>query len=105
MAPSLSRAADNEPLLRPNTNDLAIAPELGVLAALDATAATAAYQLTAENPDLGLDALAAGHTPGADARKAGALVLRIHGLRAAIRQYRQLVLNPDRDRDQLPLPF
>ena len=43
MAPA--RLVDAEPLLRPSPNDLAIAPELGVLAALDATLATAAYQL------------------------------------------------------------
>ncbi|HUL91530.1 MAG TPA: hypothetical protein VLV56_04195 [Burkholderiales bacterium] len=105
MAPPTSRAADNEPLLRPTPNDLALAPELGVLAALDATAATAAYQLTAEHPDLDLDALARGDTPCVEARKASALVLRIHGLRAVIRQYRELVLHPERHRDQLPLPF
>jgi hypothetical protein len=43
----------NQPLLRPTPNELALAPELGVLAALDATLATAAYQLMAEHPDLG----------------------------------------------------
>ena len=43
MAPA--RLVDAEPLLRPSPNDLTIAPELGVLAALDATLATAAYQL------------------------------------------------------------
>lgn len=105
MAPPTSCAADNEPLLRPTPNDLALAPELGVLAALAATAATAAYQLTAEHPELGLDALARGDTPGAEARAASLLIFRIHNLRAAIRGYRRLALDPEPDRDQLPLPF
>jgi len=56
-------AEHNQPLLRPTPNDLALAPELGVLAALDATLATAAYQLMAEHPDLGLDSLARGDLP------------------------------------------
>ena len=90
---STSRAVDNEPLLRPTPNDLALAPELGVLAALDATLATAAYQLTAEHPDLGLDALARGDPPSAQARKASLLVYQIHNMRAALRDYRWLALN------------
>jgi len=100
-----ARPVDDEPLLRPTPNDLAIAPELGVLAALDATLATAAYQLQAEHPDLALDALARGHLPSAQARTASLVVFRCADLRAAIRDYRTLVLDPDLDDDQLHLPF
>jgi hypothetical protein len=92
-----SRAADNEPLLRPTPNDLAIAPELGVLAALDATLATAAYQLQSEHPELALDALARGDLPSAQARKASLLVFRFNDIRAVIREYRLLALNPEPD--------
>ena len=98
MAPP-SRAVDNVPLLRPTPNDLALAPELGILAALDATLATAAYQLMAEHPELGLDALARGDPPSPESRKANLLVFRIHDLRAAIRDYRHLALNPEPDDD------
>jgi hypothetical protein len=91
------RADHDGPLLRPTPNDLALAPELGVLAALDATLATAAYQLMAEHPDLGPDALARGDLPPAEARKAGLLCCRIHDLRASLRQYRQLALAPAPD--------
>ncbi len=90
-----SRTADNGPLLRPTPNDLALAPELGVLAALDATLATAAYQLQSEHPELGLDALARGDLPSAQARMAAFLVVRFNDLRAAIRDYRHLALDPD----------
>lgn len=96
-----SLADDNQPLLRPTPNDLAIAPELGVLAALDATLATAAYQLMAEHPELGLDALARGDLPAAQARMASLLCCRIHTLRAAIRDYRHLALDPQPDDDAL----
>ena len=104
MAPQC-RDLDCEPLLRPTPNDLALAPELGVLAALDATLATAAYQLQSEHPELGLDALARGDLPSAPARTASLLVFRCADLRAAIRDYRTLVLNPDLGDDQLHLPF
>jgi hypothetical protein len=91
----------NQPLLRPTPNELAIAPELGVLAALDATLATAAYQLMAEHPDLALDALARGELPSPEACKANHLCVHIHDLRAAIKDYRQLALNPEPEGDYL----
>jgi hypothetical protein len=103
MAPC--RDVEGEPLLRPTPTDLAIAPELGVLAALDATLATAAYQLQSEYPELGLDALARGDLPSAPARTASLLVFRCADLRAIIRDYHSLVLQPDLDDDQLQLPF
>jgi hypothetical protein len=96
---------DNEPLLRPTPNDLAVAPELGVLAALDATLATAAYQLQSEHPELALDALARGDLPCDLARNASLLVLRCADLRAGIRDYRALALFRDLDENQLNLPF
>lgn len=99
------RVVENEPLLRPTPNDLAVAPELGVLAALDATLATAAYQLQSEHPELGLDALARGDLPSALARTASLLVFRCSDLRAAIRDYHALALYPDLDENQLNLPF
>jgi hypothetical protein len=94
-------AEHNQPLLRPTPNDLALAPELGVLAALDATLATAAYQLMAEHPDLGLDALARGDLPSFEACKANHLCVQIHGLRVAIKDYRQLALHPESQGDYL----
>lgn len=102
MAPA--RLVDAEPLLRPSPNDLTIAPELGVLAALDATLATAAYQLLAEHPELGLDAMARGDLPSAEARGASRLVFRLCDLRAAIRSYRDVAIDAI-DGDQLNLPF
>jgi hypothetical protein len=91
----------DQPLLRPTPNDLALAPELGVLAALDATLTTAAYQLIAEHPDLGIDSLAPGDLPSPQARKANHLCVQIHDLRAAIKDYRQLALNPQPEDDCL----
>jgi hypothetical protein len=91
----------NQPLLRPTPNELALAPELGVLAALDATLATAAYQLMAEHPDLALDALARGDLPSPEACKANHLCVHIPDLRAAIKDYRQLALNPEPEGDYL----
>lgn len=94
-------AGHNEPLLRPTPNELALAPELGVLAALDATLATAAYQLMAEHPDLALDALARGDLPSPEACKANHLCVHIHDLRVAIKDYRQLAINPEPQSDYL----
>jgi len=91
----------NQPLLRPTPNELALAPELGVLAALDATLATAAYQLMAEHPDLALDSLARGDLPSPEACKANHLCVHIHDLRTAIKDYRQLALNPEPEGDYL----
>lgn len=97
---------DSEPLLRPPPDELTLAPELGVLAALDATLATAAYQLHAEHPELTLEALARGHLPSAEARTASLLIFRCADLRAAIRDYRVLAIGSDPDDDsQLDLPF
>jgi hypothetical protein len=90
-----------QPLLPPSPNELALAPELGVLAALDATLATSAYQLMAEHPDLGLDSLARGDLPSPEACKANHLCVHVHNIRAAIRDYRQLALNPEPKDDYL----
>ena len=79
-------------LLRPTPNDMAIAPELGVLAVLDATLATAAYQLLSENPDLTSLILAAkGELPPPPARKANILLSDIHSLRMELRKYYAIV--------------
>lgn len=97
---------DTEPLLRPTPDELAVAPELGILAALDATLATAAYQLHAGHPELTLQALARGHLPSAKARSASLLIFRYADLRAEIRNYRVLALGSDLDEDShLDLPF
>ena len=45
------------PVMQATATDLAVAPELGVLVALDAVLAVAAFQLAAENPDISLDSL------------------------------------------------
>ena len=99
------RLVDTEPLLRPSPNDLAIAPELGVLAALDATLATAAYQLLSEHPALGLEAMARGDLPSTEARGATLLFFRLCDLRAAIRIYRDVAIDGESADDQLNLPF
>jgi hypothetical protein len=98
---------DSEPLLRPAADELAVAPELGVLAALDAILAAAAYQLHAEHPQLTIEALARGHLPSAEARTASLLIFRCADLRAAIRDYRVLAIGAalDDDHHQLDLPF
>lgn len=90
---------DNRTLLRATVNDMAVAPELAVLVALDAVLATAAFQLTVANPELGLDALARGDPPSAEARKASFLVMNIGELRTALREYRNLTLHADPDND------
>lgn len=85
-----------EALLRPTANELALAPELGVLAALDATLATTAHQLIAENPDLySLELAARGEIPAALTRKANSLIFHIGELRGEIREYRELAVNDD----------
>jgi hypothetical protein len=99
------RVVDAEPLLRPSPTELTVAPELGVLAALDATLATAAYQLHAEHPELSFEALARGDLPCPEARTASLLIFRCADLRAAIRDYRVLAIGGDLDDDQLHLPF
>ena len=103
--PRRHRVLDPEPLLRPTPGELTAAPELGVLAALDANLATAAYQLHAEHPDLTLEALARGDLPSAEARTASLLLFRCADLRAAIRDYRAIAVDSDPDDDQLHLPF
>lgn len=100
-----NRVLDPEPLLRPTPSELTVAPALGVLAALDATLATAAYQLHAEHPELTLEALARGDLPSAEARTACALVFRCADLRAAIRDYRNIAIDDSLYDDQLHLPF
>jgi len=85
-----------EALLRPTANELALAPELGVMAALDATLATTAQQLIAENPDLySLELAAQGEIPAALTRKANSLIVRIGELRVEIREYGELAVNDD----------
>ena len=85
-----------EALLRPTANELAVAPELGVLAALDAMLATSAHQLIAENPDLySLDLAARGEIPAPLTRKANSLIFRVGELRVEIREYRALAVDDD----------
>jgi hypothetical protein len=88
---------DDRPLLRATVNDMAVAPELAVLVALDAVLATAAFQLTVANPDLGIDTLARGDPASPEARKASFLILHISELRTALRSYRNLTLHGDPD--------
>ena len=81
----------DEPLLRPTSNELAVAPELGVLAVLDATLAVAAHQILSENPDIySLTLAARGEIPSPQARMAIRLLHQIGELRAAIREYKTL---------------
>jgi len=92
MATLSSCGGASETIWRPSVNDLALVPELGILAALDATLATAAYQLLSGHPKLGLDALARGHLPSEEARHASLLLFRIAELRATVRDYRDIAL-------------
>jgi hypothetical protein len=91
---------DDRPLLRATVNDMAVAPELAMLVALDAVLATAAFQLVAANPELTLEALARGDPPSPEARKATFLVMHIGELRTALRDYRNLALHGDPDDDR-----
>jgi len=61
----------------------------------------AASDRVAEHPDLGLDSLARGDLPSPEACKANHLCVQIHGLRVAIKDYRQLALNPEPGADYL----
>jgi hypothetical protein len=89
-----------DPLLRPTSQQLTVAPELGVLVALDAILATAAYQLAAENPDLGPDVLASGYLPDPCARTAAMVIYRVHDLRFLLRQYTDAAVpQPEERRD------
>lgn len=89
-----------EPLLRPTANEIAVAPELGVLAALDATLAVAVHQIIAENPDLySLELAARGDLPSPLARKANLLLFRIGELRGTLREYRTLATGDDEPTD------
>lgn len=87
-------------LLRATANDMAVAPELAVLVALDAVLAASVYQLVVANPEIGLDAMARGALPPAEARKASFLILHMGELRTALRDYRNLTLHgyPDDER-------
>ena len=88
---------DDRPIMSATANDMAVASELAVLVALDAILATAAFQLFVANPDLGVDALARGGPPCAEARKASFLLLQIGELRTNLRCYRNLTLRGDPD--------
>jgi len=88
---------DDRALLRATVNDMAVAPELAVLVALDAVLATAAFQVTVANPDF--DALARGDPACEEARKAIFLVMRIADLRSMLRNYRNWTLHGDPDND------
>jgi len=107
MRPLRRHVVGSDPLLRPSPDELSVAPALGVLAALDATLATAAYQLHAEHPDLTLEVLARGDMPSACARTASLLIFRCADLRAAIREYRAVTIgsDPDDRTEQLDLAF
>jgi hypothetical protein len=92
---------DDLPILRPSPFDLSVAPELGVLAALDGILATAAYQIVNENPDLHASSLAHRHLPSAQARQAALILSAVLNLRAALYEYHHLAV-PD---DEYCAPF
>jgi hypothetical protein len=90
---------DDRILLRATINDMAVAPEIAILVALDAVLATTAFQIVVANPDLDIDALARGDPPSAEVREARALVMNIGQLRTMLRDYRNLTLHGDPDND------
>jgi hypothetical protein len=100
-------SAGRQRLLLPSPAELAAAPELGILAAIDALLATAAYHLQAEHRQLSLEALAHGELPSCSARAAGRLISHCADLRAEIRAYRLFAVDTQNDDpvDQLDLPF
>ena len=96
------KTQDNtETLLCPTPNDLAVAPELGILAALDAVLATATYQILSENPDLSSLIIAAnGEIPSHQALKANALLSDFYAVRRELRRYYVIAIGGDED-DQI----
>lgn len=94
---------EGDAIIRPGLDELCVVPAIGVLAALDATLATAAYQLHAAHPHLTLSGLALGEPMSPEARSACRLILRCADLRDAIREYRNVAI--DNAYDQLDMPF
>lgn len=87
-------------LMRPTPDDLAVAPELGILAALDAVLATATHQLLSENPDLSSLIIAAnGELPSHQAIKANALLSDFYAIRRELRRYYVIAIGGDDDNE------
>jgi hypothetical protein len=93
-------------LLWPDAHDIALAPEIGVVALLDAAcAATVAYLLAVNHEIADLEEACRADVPPYVARSAAKIVARIHSLRTALRNYSHATLHPDAEPDiDLP-PF
>ena len=87
------------PLLNASPNDMAVAPELAVLVALDAALAAAACQLFVANDVLGPEVSVPCCAPSQQERTAGGILLLVHDLRVSLREYRNLTLHDDPDND------
>jgi len=87
-------------LLWPDAHDIAIAPELGVIALLDAASAAAVAHLLAVNHEIAnLDEACRGDVPAYAARSAARLIGRMHALRASLRDYASATLHADAEPD------
>lgn len=83
-------------LLWPEARDIAVAPELGVLALLDAACAAAVAHLLAVNHEIGsAEDACRGDIPPYAARSAARLIARIHSLRTCLRDYASATLHAD----------
>jgi len=93
-------------LLWPDAHAIALAPEIGVIALLDAAcAATVAYLLAVNHEIADVQEACRADVPPYVARSAARLVARIHSLRAALRNYSDATLHPDVEPDFGLPPF
>jgi hypothetical protein len=93
-------------LLWPDAHDIALAPEIGVIALLDAAcAATVAYLLAVNHEIASVDEACRAEVPPYVARSAARLVARIHSLRASLRHYSHATLHPYVEPRFEPPPF
>lgn len=93
-------------LLWPDAREIAMAPEIGVIALLDAACAATTAYLLAVNHEIATTETACGaDLPPYAARSAAALIARIHSLRASLRNYREATLHPEIEPEDEPPPF
>ena len=93
-------------LLWPEARDIAVAPEIGVIALLDAACAASVAHLLAVNHQIAsAEDACRGDLPPYAARSAARLIARIHSLRASLREYAAATLDADVEPEIEPPPF
>jgi enoyl-CoA hydratase/carnithine racemase len=93
-------------ILWPDAHDIAIAPEIGVIALLDAAcAASVAYLLAVNHEIASAEDACRADLPPYVARAAATLIARIHSLRASLRDYSEATLHPAVEPVIEPPPF